>query len=183
MKTIRKIVAMVMLLSLCAVTVNSAIASADAYQDYFEYKEGDKVYTIDSIVKGKKHLTKYTNKKDGATQYQIVKFSDGKVTLRPQKGWHASDDPYFMNKKFTYKISPKCKFYYTNVCFPFSEKYGVKYKRVTRKNVLEYMNDEYMEPCYCEIEGVKGKYYTGSYFGEMYVKNGEIVAVLTNGGD
>ena len=36
MKIIRKIAAMVMLLSLCAGTVNSAIVSADAYQDHFE---------------------------------------------------------------------------------------------------------------------------------------------------
>ena len=181
MKIIRKIVAMVMLFSLCAGTVNSAIASADAYMDHFAYKKGDKLYTREQIIKGKKQLTK--NAKDGGFQYQIVKIADGKITLRPQKGWHASDDPYFAKKKFTYKISPKCKFYYCNVSFPWTEEDGVMFKRVTRKNIIEYMNDEYMEPCYCEIEGVKGKYYTGSYFGEMYVKNGEIVAVLTNGGD
>lgn len=181
MKTIRKIVAMVMLFSLCAGTVNSAIVSADVYQDHFAYKKGDKLYTREQIIKGKKQLTKYA--KDGGLQYQIVKIADGKVTLRPQKGWHCSDDPYFAKKKFTYKISPKCKFYYSNVSFPYSEKTGLKYKRVTRKNVLEYMNDEDVKPIYGEIEDVKGKYYTGSYFGEMYVKNGEIVAVLTNGGD
>ena len=45
MKIIRKIAAMVMLLSLCAGTVNSAIVSADAYQDHFAYKKGDKLYT------------------------------------------------------------------------------------------------------------------------------------------
>lgn len=181
MKIIRKIAAMVMLLSLCAGTVNSAIVSADAYQDHFAYKKGDKLYTREQIIKGKKQLTK--NAKDGVFQYQIIKIADGKITLRPQKGWHASDDPYFAKKKFTYKISPKCKFYYCNVSFPWTEEDGVMFKRVTIKNIIEYMNDEYMEPCYCEIEGVKGKYYTGSYFGEMYVKNGEIVAVLTNGGD
>lgn len=55
------------------------------------------------------------------------------------------------------------------------------YKQMTKKAVLKRMKEYkiYHE----KIEGQKKKYYTGGYFGEMYMKNGKVVAVVTNGGD
>ena len=112
------------------------------------------------------------------TCYQIVKITKKKIVLRPQKGFWLSDDPYFKKNKITVKLSPKCKFYYTNVSFP-----GMKYKKITKQNAKEYIKDDIFGAEYVKIEEESKKYYTSGYFGEIYTKKGKVVAVVTNGGD
>ncbi len=152
-----------------------SISHASIY-DNFRYKEGTKLYKQESITKGKKHLTKHTAKKNYATRYQIVKMSKGKIVLRPQKGWYLSADPYFKKKKLTYKLSPKCKFYYRNAAYPMDT-----YKKVSKKNVMNYMKEN--KSSYGHLYEVSGKHYCGGYFGDVYVKNGKVAAILMDGGD
>lgn len=181
MKYFRKVMGFLVIVSMIIVSANSVI-SASVYDD-FTYKKGDKLYKKSAIIKGKKHLTQYTNKNNyDATRYQIVKMSNGKIILRPQQGWWMSADPYFKKKKLTYKLSSNCKFYYRDVSYPYSGK-ELKYKKVSRKAVQNYMKDEY---CKSRIEYVAetGKnYYTCGYSGDVYIKNGKVAVVLTDGGD
>lgn len=128
---------------------------------------------------GKEHYTKGTNRKDEATQYQIVKMTSKRIVVRPQKGYFDSADPYFLKKKITLKLSKKCRFYYTDVLFPLDGEKR-KYRRVSKKSVKKYMKE--LKIYYSQIENV-GKYYNGGYAGEIYMKNGKVVAVLSNGGD
>jgi hypothetical protein len=135
------------------------------------------------VTKGAKHMTKDTK---GGTQYQIVKISKNKIILRPQKGYDydSSVDPYFKKKTITCSLSSNCKFYYRNASFPWTKKGVGKYKRIKKSDVLEYMNDEDLgkiSDCYFEDE--KAYYYVGGYCGEIYIKNGKVVAVLTDDGD
>lgn len=161
--------------------VQSVHVYASAY-DSFKYKKGVKLYKKSNIIKGKKHLTKYTRKGSyHATNYQIVKMSKGKITLRPQKGWWGSEDPYFKNKKISYKLSSKCKFYYRDAGYPYYSD-SARYKRVTKKAVLNYMKDKDFKDSYDYVDEAGGMYYIGGYFGDMYIKNGKVVAVLTDGG-
>ena len=51
---------------------------------------------------------------------------------------------------------------------------------MSRKSVKKYMKE--LKIYYSQIENA-GKYYNGGYAGEIYMKNGEVVAVLSNGGD
>lgn len=172
MKHIRKIGAIVLLCCIAFIETK-AVANASIY-NYYTYKKGDRLYTKQSIVKGKRLLKKGIG--DG-TQYLLVEVSGGKATLHPQKGYWCSDDPYFKKKKITCKISPKCKFYYRNVEYPTS-KAGPKYKKLPKNIVLENL-DRWKE----YIEEAGGYYYTGICFGEVYIQNGKIVAVLKDGGD
>lgn len=169
-----------LLLGFCLLA-GSAYGVRASVMDPFQYNAGDKLYTKAKITKGTKHLTKSTYKKHGMTQYQIVKMSKGKVTLRPQQGMHDSADPYFKKKTVTYKISSKCKFYYRDVTYPYSRKPG--YKRVSKKSVVNFMKYPDFKCRYTEIYEIKKKYYVGGYFGDFYMKNGKIVAVITDGGD
>ena len=163
-KQISKILTMLVIACICVTTVG-AEASASAYK-MFMYKKGVKVYREASLTKGKKHYTKGTNRKDEATQYQIVKMTGKRIVVRPQKGYFDSADPYFLKKKITLKLSKKCRFYYTDV--------------LSKKSVKKYMKE--LKIYYSQIENV-GKYYNGGYAGEIYMKNGKVVAVLSNGGD
>ncbi|MCI5639443.1 MAG: hypothetical protein MR316_00465 [Lachnospiraceae bacterium] len=178
-KKITKLFALLVLACICITTIG-AEASASTY-DLFKYKKGIKVYRELSLTKGKKHLVKNTNRKDQATQYQIVKMTGDRLVIRPQKGYYDSADPYFYKKKMTVKLSKNCRFYYTDVLFPNVNEHQT-YRRVSRKAVKRYMKE--LEIYYSHIqEAGKGKYYSGGYFGELYMKNGKVVAVLTNGGD
>ena len=98
-KQISKILTMLVIACICVTTVG-AEASASAYK-MFMYKKGVKVYREASLTKGKKHYTKGTNRKDEATQYQIVKMTGERIVVRPQKGYFDSADPYFLKKKIT----------------------------------------------------------------------------------
>ena len=91
-KQISKILTMLVIACICVTTVG-AEASASAYK-MFMYKKGVKVYREASLTKGKKHYTKGTNRKDEATQYQIVKMTGKRIVVRPQKGYFDSADPY-----------------------------------------------------------------------------------------
>lgn len=51
---------------------------------------------------------------------------------------------------------------------------------MSKKSVKKYMKE--LKIYYSQIENV-GKYYNGGYAGEIYMKNGKVVAVLSNGGD
>lgn len=82
-KQISKILTMLVIACICVTTVG-AEASASAYK-MFMYKKGVKVYREASLTKGKKHYTKGTNRKDEATQYQIVKMTGKRIVVRPQK--------------------------------------------------------------------------------------------------
>jgi ribosomal protein S8 len=178
-------IALLLLGGICTLSVNS-VAHASAY-DSFAYKKGDKLYTEKSITKGKKQLTKNTNKKQDATQYQVVKMTKNTIYLRPQQGYCSSVDPYFKKKTLKYKLSSKCKFYYNDASFPSLN----KYKKVSKSAVKSYMKER--QPYYGHIYdaytkdgrslNVKGKYYTGGYFGYVYIKSGKVVAVIMNGGD
>jgi len=152
-------------------------AASAAYYDAFQYNKGDKLYTKKTITKGTKHLSK--NVKKGATQFQIVKMSGNHITLRPQKGWWMSRDPYFKSKKMTYKLSSKCKFYYRNVSYPYSG--TMKYKRVRKSSVRKYMNN--LKAHYEYVEEAGKKCYISGYFGDIYMKNGKVAAVITDTGD
>lgn len=96
-KQISKILTMLVIACICVTTVGVE-ASASAYK-MFMYKKGVKVYREASLTKGKKHYTKGTNRKDEATQYQIVKMTGKRIVVRPQKGYFDSADPYFLKKK------------------------------------------------------------------------------------
>ena len=163
-KQISKILTMLVIACICVTTVG-AEASASAYK-MFMYKKGVKVYREASLTKGKK-------------QYQIVKMTSKRIVVRPQKGYFDSADPYFLKKKITLKLSKKCRFYYTDVLFPLDGEKR-KYRRVSKKSVKKYMKE--LKIYYSQIENV-GKYYNGGYAGEIYMKNGKVVAVLSNGGD
>ncbi len=176
-KQISKILTMLVIACICVTTVG-AEASASTYK-MFMYKKGVKVYREASLTKGKKHYTKGTNRKDEATQYQIVKMTGKRIVVRPQKGYFDRADPYFLKKKITLKLSKKCRFYYTDVLFPLDGEKR-KYRRVSKKSVKKYMKE--LKICYSQIENA-GKYYNGGYAGEIYMKNGKVVAVLSNGGD
>ena len=102
-----------------------------------------------------------------------------RIVVRPQKGYFDSADPYFLKKKIMLKLSKKCRFYYTDVLFPLDGEKR-KYRRVSKKSVKKYMKE--LKIYYSQIENV-GKYYNGGYAGEIYMKNGKVVAVLSNGGD
>lgn len=181
MKYFKKVMGFLVIVSLIIVSANSVV-SASVY-DAFRYNKGDKLYKKSEIIKGKKHLTQYTNKNNhDATQYQIVKMSNGKIILRPQQGWWASADPYFKKKKLTYKLSSNCKFYYVDVSYPYSED-GLKYKKVSKKAVQNYMRDKYCKSRIEYVDEAGKNYYTCGYSGDVYIKNGKVVAILTNGGD
>ena len=185
MKTMKRIIAFVILFALCVVNTKT-VADASVYDDFFAYRSGDKLYYKSDIIKGKKHFTKYTAKNNAdATLYQIEKISKNKITLRPQKGWYLSDDPYFKKKTVTYKLSSECKFYYRDVIFPYAKSKGLAYKRIKKKNVLKYMkeNPRGYGKIYDNNDIPIGNYYHGSYFGDVYVKNGKVVAILMDGGD
>ena len=154
-KQISKILTMLVIACICVTTVG-AEASASAYK-MFMYKKGVKVYREASLTKGKKHYTKGTNRKDEATQYQIVKMTGKRIVVSPQKGYFDSAD----------------------VLFPLDGEKR-KYRRVSKKSVKKYMKE--LKIYYSQIENV-GKYYNGGYAGEIYMKNGKVVAVLSNGGD
>ncbi len=168
---------MMALLVICMGVTASGGAASASYYDAFQYNRGDKLYTKKTITKGTKPLNR--NVKKDATQFQIVKMSGNHITLRPQKGWWMSDDPYFKSKKMTYKLSSKCKFYYRDVTYPYSG--TIKYKRVRKSSVRKYMNDSEIQYEYVEEAGKKC--YTGGYFGDIYMKNGKVAAVITDGGD
>ena len=137
-KQISKILTMLVIACICVTTVGVE-ASASAYK-MFMYKKGVKVYREASLTKGKKHYTKGTNRKDEATQYQIVKMTGKRIVVRPQKGYFDSADPYFLKKKITLKLSKKCRFYYTDVLFPLDGEKR-KYRRVSKKSVKKYMKE------------------------------------------
>lgn len=179
MKYMKKIMRLLVIVGVIVVCANSVVF-ASVYDD-FMYKKSDKLYKKSEIVKGKKQLTKYTNKSnDDATQYQIVKMSKGKITLRPQQGWWSSADPYFKKKILTYSLSSNCKFYYRDTSYP-DLRNEPKYKKVSKKKVQNYMKDSKSQLEYVEEAG--GSYYIFGYSGKVYVKNGKVVTILTDGGD
>ena len=128
-KQISKILTMLVIVCICVTTVG-AEASASAYK-MFMYKKGVKVYREASLTKGKKHYTKGTNRKDEATQYQIVKMTGKRIVVRPQKGYFDSADPYFLKKKIACFLT--CK-YNDNRTFEKCTEYTLKilYERVVR---------------------------------------------------
>jgi hypothetical protein len=181
MKLFKKTVALA--LALCiGVLSETGVANASVY-DNFSYHKGDKLYRENAVTKGTKQLTKRTAKGKGVTQYQIVKVADDRIILRPQKGYWQSEDPYFKNVYLTYPLSSKCKFYYRDVSFPCTKSGVRKYKKVSRKNVSEYMKDDYCKISYGYIDNEKENYYSGGYYGNVYLKNGKVAVVLTDAGD
>lgn len=175
MKNVKRMVAFVVAMNLVFALSGSSVKAA-----YYEYHSSDKVYTVGQATKGMKHLMKGVNRKNRASQYQIVKIANGKVVLRPQQGYHQSEDPYFKKKTYTYKIAKNCKFYYTNVLFPY-ENGQLHFKRLSTATVKKLVRTSkiYRE----NIEGERSKFYTCGYFGDIYLKNGKVSAVMTNGGD
>jgi hypothetical protein len=182
MKILKKLGALVLAVCICVFDVTE-VANAYVYNDYFAYQKGEKMYREDVITKGKTHLTARTKK--WATQYQIVKMTKNKITLRPQKGYYESEDPYFKKVTLTYPLSSKCKFYYVDSGFPlrYIQASVLKYKKVSKKGVSKWMSDKGFKVRLEYIEKAQGKYYTSGYFGDIYLKNGKVVAVVTNGGD
>lgn len=85
----------------------------------------------------------------------------------------------FFEEKDYVEVIEKCRFYYTDVLFPLDGEKR-KYRRVSKKSVKKYMKE--LKIYYSQIENA-GKYYNGGYAGEIYMKNGKVVAVLSNGGD
>jgi hypothetical protein len=53
----------------------------------------------------------------------------------------------------------------------------LKYKKVSKKGVLKLMKGSGVE----YIEAAQGKYYTGGYYGDVYLKNGKVSVVMTVG--
>jgi hypothetical protein len=182
MKLFNKAVALAM--ALCIGVISEAgVASGASVYDNFSYHKGDKMYRENVITKGTKHLKKHTGKGKGVTQYQIVKMTSNRILLRPQKGYWSSEDPYFKTEVLTYPLSSKCKFYYRDVSYPYLQSSVTRYKKVSKKNVYQYMSSKDFRISYGYIEGEKENYYYSGYFGNVYLKNGKVAVILTDGGD
>lgn len=132
-----------------------------ASSDYWEYTSKTKMYTMNKACKGK-----LLNKKSKYPYYKVTKITKDKIWLKKQAGWQYSADPVFKGKSKAYKLSSKCKFYYSNVAFPVRDG-KVLYKRLSLKTVKKIMKSD-------------SEY---GYFGEVYVKNGKVVSVFCWGGD
>ena len=153
----KKIARILVTLSLLVVILFNSSMPASA-SDYWSYNSKTKMYSVDKACKGK-----LLNSKSKYPFYEVTKMTANKIWLKKQKGWQFSADPVFKGKSKAYKLSPKCKFYYSDVIFP--NKDGEKlYKRLSKKTVKKIM---------------KG----GGYFGEVYVKNGKVVSIFCWGGD
>lgn len=174
MKRYKMLPALLAVLSLLVLMASPAAEAAAA--DPFLYHRGDRLYRWEKITKGT------TQPGKSRSLYQLVKISGEKLVLRPCKGFWMSDDPYFKKKTITLRISPKCRFYYTDVSFP--QRDGeLLYKRVTRKQAVQRSADA-QTGCQKEyIDEAKGYYYTGGYFGGVYLKQGKVTAMTMNGGD
>ena len=174
-KQISKILTMLVIECICVTTVG-AEASASAYK-MFMYKKGVKVYREASLTKGKKHYTKGTNRKDEATQYQIVKMTGKRIVVRRKKDISTVPILIFEEKDYIEVIEKMPILLHRCIV---SVRWGNKSLSSSRIG-QKYMEKE-LKIYYSQIENA-GKYYNGGYAGEIYMKNGEVVAVLSNGGD
>lgn len=184
MRVMKKIIVAFLIMAVSCSSINVKTIMADSV---YSYDENTKLYTEKSIIKGAKLMKKGTN--NGIGVHQVVKIKGNKITLRGVKGYYQSSDPYFKTKKKTYKLSKKCKYYYTDVSY-LSKNSDEKlmYKRLSKKDVKIIMTDKYSKAKKEKIYDYDGgylrkKYYTGGFFGKVYVKKGKIVAILMNGGD
>lgn len=184
MKEMRKIIVAVLIMVVGCVSVCGKTVKAESV---YSYNANTKLYTENKITKGAKQMKKGT--KNGIGIYQVVKIKGNKITLRGAAGYYQSADPYFKTKKKTYKLAKKCKYYYTDVSYLGTDQAGgLKYKRLSKKDIKTIMTDKYSkakkEKIY-DYDGnyLKRKYYTGGFLGQVYVKNGKIIAILMNGGD
>ena len=152
-------------------------------RDVFSYQKGDKVYSQSKIIKKKTHFIKNTNVKKHATQFQIVRLFKNSIKIRPQKSWFNSEDPLFKGKTVVLKLASSCKYYYRDVGFPY-KKGQVYYKRASINQLKRYLRKSKINYDYVEdFEGKKGNYYFDGFFGEIYLKNNKVVAILMDGGD
>lgn len=163
-KMLKKFLGVFVAVCICLVGVGAQSAQAADLYKYYEYSKKDKMYNVRKMYKGKELSYKKTY-----CNYQVVKMTKNKISLRRQVKWVDSDDPVFGGKSKTYKLSSKCKFYYRNVLFPYnSDKDIAYYKRISKKVIKKSLN-------------------TGEewdrFFGVVYVKNGKVIAIACDGGD
>lgn len=165
MKNFKKIVSILFVLCICIMSISISI-SINKVQAGNAYNKSDKLYDVEKKYQG----MEMSYKKD-YYNYQVVEISKNKITLKAQTKWVDSADPVFDSKEKTYKLSSKCKFYYTNVTFPrkqVGDNYILYYKKISKNNVKKSLN-------------------TGNewdrYFGKVFVKNEKIIAMACNGGD
>lgn len=180
MKRMKEVTLAILIMALCC---GSGLGKTVKAENVYSYDANTKLYTEKKITKGTKQMKK------GARYgiYQVVKIKGNKIILRGAAGLHQSADPYFKTKKKIYKLAKKCKFYYTDVSYYSMETGKQMYKKLTKKNVRTIMTDQYSkarkEKIYDGEKYLSKKYYTGGFFGQIYMKKGKIVAILMNGGD
>lgn len=63
-------------------------------------------------------------------------------------------------------------FYYRDVTYPYSRN-ELKYKKVSKKAVQNYMKDEYCKSCIEYVAEAVKNYYIDGYSGDVYIKNGK----------
>lgn len=164
MKFIKKFFGVFLVGCICLLSVKTQYAKAEDLYKYYQYSKKDKLYNVNKMYKGKQLAFKkdYYN-------YQVVKMTKNKISLRRQVKWVDSDDPEFGGKSKTYNLSSKCKFYYTNVIFPRNIKKGIVYYKRIPKSV------------------VQKSLHTGNkwdrFFGVVYMNKGKVIAIACNGGD
>lgn len=166
MKTMKRIIGTLLTICICFTGVNIQKAQAVDLYKYYEYKKTDKLYNVHKMYKG--YEMKY---KKFYYNYQVVKLSKNKITLKAQTKWVDSEDPVFGGKKKTYKLASNCKFYYTNVIFPMvgsGDDRVLGSKRISKSVVQKSLHT--------------GEEYD-RFFGQVYMKKGKIIAIACNGGD
>lgn len=164
MKHVKKLLGAVLVVCIFVLSVSVKYASAENLYKYYKYHKKDKMYNVQKMYKGKE----LTYKKD-YYNYQVVKMTKNRITLRRQVKWVDSDDPVFGGKSKTYNLSSKCKFYYRDVIFPYNTKKGIAYyKRISKSVVQKSLN-------------------TGNewdrFFGVVYMDKGKVIAIACDGGD
>lgn len=166
MKNFKRVVNILLILCICIISIGVNEAQAVDMYKYYKYHKSDKLYNID-----KKYQGMEMSYKKNYYNYQVVEISKNKITLKAQTKWVDSADPIFESKEKTYKLSSKCKFYYTNVTFPGKQvgnNYIRYYKKISKSVVKQSLS-------------------TGNewdrYFGKVFVKNGKIIAMACDGGD
>lgn len=184
MRIYKKLLCMALIACVCIISSFANPVSAKSVSSVFSYSSKTKLYTEKKIIKGKKQL-----KKGSSSIFQVASIKGNKIKLRASAGVYASADPYFKSKTKTYKLSSKCKYYYTNVSYPTSSDNTLKYKKISLKDVKTIMSDPDFKAQKSVIydnntdKALSKKYYIGGFFGQVYIKNGKVEAIIMNGGD